>query len=128
MKPHNRVPHSPARALLVIDQPLLAGVVEMALNHGTYTTRVAVSAPEAADALKDWQPHLAVIDMDVDDGEIVKWLEQTQALSERIPLVALTRRGDLRTKLAAANSGSIYGCASKSSASNSRQASLANTE
>ena len=101
MKTRNRVPTSPARALLVIDQPLLAGVVELALSHGTYTTRVASSAPEATNVLKEWQPHLLVIDMDVGDGEIAKWLEETQARSERIPIVALTRRGDLKTKLAA---------------------------
>ncbi|MEK7247007.1 MAG: response regulator transcription factor [Chloroflexota bacterium] len=105
MKSRNRAPHSPARALLVTDQPVLAGVVELALNHGTYTTRVALSAPEAIDALKEWQPHLAVIDMDVGDGEIMNWLEQTQARSERIPVVALTRRGDLKTKLAAFDHG-----------------------
>jgi len=105
MKSHSRAPHSPARALLVIDQPLLAGVVEMALNHGTYTTRVALSAPDAVDALKDWQPHLAVVDMDVNDGEMMTWLDQTQARAERIPVVALTRRGDLKTKLAAFERG-----------------------
>jgi len=99
------VPHIPARALLITDQPLLAAVVEMALNHGTYTTRVALSAPEAVDVLKQWQPHLAVIDMDINDGEIMNWLEQTQARSERIPIVALTRRGDLKTKLAAFDRG-----------------------
>ncbi|MEX0682601.1 MAG: response regulator [Dehalococcoidia bacterium] len=98
-----RAPHSPARALLVIDQPLLAGVVEMALNHGAYTTRVASSTPEAVDALKEWQPHLAVVDMDVDDGEIAKWLDQTRTRPERIPVVALTRRGG--TKLAAFDHG-----------------------
>lgn len=100
-----KLPPSPARALLVIDQPVLAGVVELALNHGTYTTRVALSAPEAIDALKEWQPHLLVIDMDVGDGEIMNWLEQAQARSERIPVVALTRRGDLKTKLAAFDGG-----------------------
>ena len=31
----------PARALLVIDQPVLADVVKLALNHGHYNTRVA---------------------------------------------------------------------------------------
>ena len=100
LKLHNRAPQSPARALLVIDQPLLAGVVEMALNHGTYTTRVVLSTPEAAAVLQEWQPHLAVVDMDVDDGEIVmKWIDQTQARTERIPVVALTRRGDLHTSV-----------------------------
>jgi DNA-binding response OmpR family regulator len=105
VKSGGRVPNVPARALLVIDQPLLAGVVEMALNHGTCTTRVAMSGPEAAEALKEWQPHLAVIDMDVDDGEIVDWLEQAQARSQRLPVVALTRRGDLKTKLVAFDRG-----------------------
>jgi DNA-binding response OmpR family regulator len=105
MKPRSRMPQSPARALLVTDQPLLAGVVEMALSHGAYTTRVALSAPEAFDALTEWQPHLAVIDMDVGNGEIMNWLEQAQARSERIPVVALTRRGDLKTKLAAFEHG-----------------------
>jgi DNA-binding response OmpR family regulator len=105
MKARGRTPPAPARALLVIDQPLLAGVVEMALNHGTYTTRVALNTPQAADALKEWQPHIAVIDMDVDNGEIVNWLEQAQARAERIPVVALTRRGDLKTKLVAFDRG-----------------------
>ncbi|MEO8457280.1 MAG: response regulator transcription factor [Chloroflexota bacterium] len=105
MKNRNRTPLSPARALLVTDQPLLAGVVGLALNHGTYTTRVAVSASEASDVLKEWEPHLAVVDMDVDDGKIVDWLEQTQARAQRLPLVALTRRGDLRTKLTAFEHG-----------------------
>jgi CheY-like chemotaxis protein len=78
VRARQRLPLSPARALLVIDQPLLAGVVEMALNHGKYTTRVAASTPEAAEALKEWQPHLAVLDMDVGDGEMIKWLGQAQ--------------------------------------------------
>lgn len=105
MATHSRVPNSPARALLVTDQPLLAGVVELALNHGTYTTRVAASAPEAAEALKEWSPHMAVVDLDVGDGELMDWVGQTQARTERIPVVALTRRGDLRTKLAAFERG-----------------------
>ena len=105
MKRTTFVPNSPARALLVIDQPILAGVVEMALNHGTYTTRVATSAPEADEALKAWDPHLAVLDVDVNGGEGMGWLEQLRARSERIPVVALTRRGDLKTKLAAFEHG-----------------------
>jgi len=105
VKSLNPLPQSPARALLVIDQPLLAGVVELALNHGTYTTRVALSAPEAADVLTQWQPHLAVVDMDVDDSKVINWVEEIQRRVERIPVVALTRRGDLKTKLAAFDKG-----------------------
>jgi DNA-binding response OmpR family regulator len=105
VKARGRVPVSPARALLVIDQPLVAGVVEMALNHGTYTTRVALNAAEADAMLAEWQPHLAVVDVDVRDGEIMGWLEQARVRSDRIPIVALTRRGDLKTKLAAFEHG-----------------------
>ncbi|MEO8458491.1 MAG: response regulator transcription factor [Chloroflexota bacterium] len=86
-----------------MDQPLLASVVELALSHGTYTTRVASTEAEASEALKAWQPHLAVVDMDVADGEIMNWIEHTR--SARIPVVALTRRGDLKTKLAAFERG-----------------------
>lgn len=105
MKQLNPLPQSPARALLVIDQPVLSGVVELALNHGTYITRVAYSTNEAADALDEWQPHLAVVDMDVDNGEIIHLLAQAQGRPERIPVVALTRRGDLKTKLDAFDRG-----------------------
>jgi two-component system, OmpR family, alkaline phosphatase synthesis response regulator PhoP len=104
-RPQKHLPSSPARALLVIDQPLLAGVVEMALNHGTYTTRVASSAPEALEEVKEWQPHLAVLDMDINDGKGMQCLEEIRSWSEPIPVVALTRRGDLKTKLAAFERG-----------------------
>lgn len=105
MKRTTLLPNSPARALLVMDQPILAGVVEMALNHGTYITRVAMSAPEADEALKEWEPHLAVLDMDINGGEGTGWLDRLRARSERIPVVALTRRGDLKTKLTAFEQG-----------------------
>jgi DNA-binding response OmpR family regulator len=88
-----------------MDQPLVAGVVELALNHGAYTTRVAHGAAEAADALKTWKPHLVIIDVDVNDGGIMDLLEHSQSLSKRVPIVALTRRGDLKTKLAAFERG-----------------------
>lgn len=104
-KARSRLPSSPARALLVIDQPLLAGVVELALGHGTYTIRVALTTSEAAAALTEWQPHLAVVDLDVSDAQAMTWIEQTQARPDRIPVVALTRRGDLKTKLAAFDRG-----------------------
>jgi DNA-binding response OmpR family regulator len=104
VKPHDRSPRAPARALLVMDQPVLTGVVELALNHGTCIMRVATNAREAAESLKDWQPHLAVVDMDVDD-EIMDWLDQSKLRDEPLPVVALTRRGDLKTKLAAFERG-----------------------
>ena len=95
----------PARAILVIDQPVLAGVVELALNHGTCVTRVAADAQQAKTLLKEWQPQLAVIDMDVSEAEFMDRLEQGRPRAQRVPVIALTRRGDLKTKLEAFERG-----------------------
>lgn len=57
--------HTPARALLVIDRPLLAEVVKLALDHGKYSTRVAQTLKDARAALGEWRPHLVVLDTDV---------------------------------------------------------------
>lgn len=62
--------------LLLIDQPVLAEVIKLALTHGVYNTRVAQNVEEALTVLQDWRPHLgrphlAVIDMDIAKGEIL---------------------------------------------------------
>jgi two-component system alkaline phosphatase synthesis response regulator PhoP len=96
---------SPARTLLIIDRPVLAEVVKLALNHSSFCTRVAENAEDAAAALEEWQPHLAVIDMDVAGGEILDRLGYTAPQARRIPVIVLTQRGDLKTKLAAFERG-----------------------
>ena len=96
---------TPARALVVIDQPVLAGVVELALNHGTCTTRVASNAQQAKAIVTEWEPQLAVIDMDVGKAELMDRLEQGRPRAERVPVIVLTRRGDLKTKLEAFERG-----------------------
>jgi two-component system, OmpR family, phosphate regulon response regulator OmpR len=98
----------PARVLLVLDRQVLAGVVELALAHvhGRFRARVAPDAAAAAAVLEDWRPHLAVVDMDLARGEMLARLGYTAPPSAaRVPVVALTRRGDLRAKLAAFDQG-----------------------
>ena len=56
--------------------------------------------------LADWQPHLAVVDMDLARGEMLARLGYTAPPSAaRVPVVALTRRGDLKAKLEAFDQG-----------------------
>ena len=93
------------RVLLVIDQPLLAQYVALALNHGISLTQVARNTEETLAALATWRPHLAVIDMDLAHGAILERLGYTAPTTDRIPVIALTRRGDLQTKLAAFDHG-----------------------
>lgn len=95
----------PSRALLVIDQHLLADVVRLALNHGHYNTRVAQTVSEATTALADWQPHLVVLDMDTAGSSILEGLANATRQAGGVPVIALTRRGDLRAKLTAFERG-----------------------
>jgi DNA-binding response OmpR family regulator len=90
-----------------VDQPLIAEVIELTLNHGVYLTRRAADLAAAAAALEDWEPHLAVVDMDIGGDALVRRLARAEARPDgpRIPVLALTRRGDLRTKLAAFEQG-----------------------
>lgn len=104
MTSHDHRLRTPARALLVIDQPVLAEVVKLALNHGRYTTRVAETMDVASTTLSEWQPHLAILDMDIAGSAILDQLRPAEQAGH-IPVIALTRRGDLKSKLAAFERG-----------------------
>src|SRR5687767_8051388 len=91
----------PARALIVIEQRVLADVVRLALNHGQYHTRVVQTASEAATVLPDWPPHLVVLDMDAGANSILESLADATRRSGGVAVIALTRRGDLKAKLTA---------------------------
>jgi DNA-binding response OmpR family regulator len=93
------------RVLLVIDQPVLAEYVTLALSHGLCVTHVARDVEETTTTLRQWQPHLALIDMDIAGGESLDLLGYTAPAVDRTPVIALTRRGDLKTKLEAFERG-----------------------
>ncbi len=96
---------SPARVLLVVDQPILAEVIKLALNHGVFRVQVTQAPDDVLIALRDWHPHLLIIDMDLAAAQVLDQLNFSEPAAERIPVVALTRRGDLKTKLAAFERG-----------------------
>ena len=81
---------TPARVLTVLSQPVLAEVVRLALSHGQFQTRIAANEGEAMAALSEWQPHLAIIDMDVSKGELLDRLSAAPTPVGRIPVIALT--------------------------------------
>ena len=94
-----------ARVLVVIDQPLLAEVVRLTLNHGVYVTRHTDDVDQAIHMLADWHPHLVVADIEVGGRQLLEKLEGAPGRGTRIPVLALTRRGDLKTKLEAFDHG-----------------------
>jgi DNA-binding response OmpR family regulator len=78
------------------------------LNHGVYSTRAAMVVNDVATLLIEWQPHLAIIDMDLDSAQLMALLRATPVGGKRLSVIGLTRRGDLKTKLAAFESGVDY--------------------
>ena len=98
-------PRGPARVLLVVDRPMLGELIKMTLNHGVYTTRQVTHPSEIAPALDGWLPHLALVDMDLDGAGVMALLGSTPVGGVRLPVIGLTRRGDLKTKLAAFEAG-----------------------
>ncbi len=89
----------------MLDRPVLIELVKMTLNHGVYTIRHVSTPNEVATALTEWQPHLLILDMDLDGASIMAMLGATLVSGMRLPVIGLTRRGDLKTKLAAFEAG-----------------------
>ena len=94
-------PRGLVRVLLMTDQPLVAQLIRLTLGHGLYDTRTATTRADALAAVAAWQPHLILVDMDLDDGETLKATNAAPVTATRRPTIALTRRGNLKTKLAA---------------------------
>jgi two-component system, OmpR family, KDP operon response regulator KdpE len=98
--------NGPIRVLVVEDQRLVVELVKLTLNHGVYVTREARDAVTAATVLAEWQPHLAVVDMDLGDDQLLQRIGGVGLRpGARVPTIALTRRGDLKNKLAAFDQG-----------------------
>jgi DNA-binding response OmpR family regulator len=96
---------SPARLLVVTDRQALAQLVILTLNHGVYVSRVATTRAEATALLDRWRPQLVLLDMDVAGAEVLAHLGALPTGAERPPVIALTRRGDLKSKLQASERG-----------------------
>jgi two-component system alkaline phosphatase synthesis response regulator PhoP len=95
------------RAMVLHDRPLVVSLIELTLNHGLFTVRAVRTLLEAETVLAEWQPHLTVIDMDHDDSTaLLQRVGASNSLTQSTtPVLGLTRRGDLKTKLRAFDLG-----------------------
>jgi two-component system alkaline phosphatase synthesis response regulator PhoP len=100
-------PEDARRALLLLDRPIIVDLVQLTLNHGLFVVRAARDLAEADTILAAWSPHLAVVDMDHDDStDLLRRLGASNSLTASVtPVLGLTRRGDLPTKLRAFDLG-----------------------
>jgi DNA-binding response OmpR family regulator len=95
------------RALVLLDQPLVSGLIELTLSHGPFVVRVVASLADAKVILFEWFPDLAVVDIDHhESGALLQELGVSKSLAPGgTPVLGLTRRGDLLTKLQAFDLG-----------------------
>jgi two-component system KDP operon response regulator KdpE len=102
----SNVPERHTRVLVLIEKPLVADVVRLTLNYGTFVTRHARDVREACEVLDAWRPQLAVVDIDGFGDQVVRRIASWGPPGrDRLPVLAVTRRGDLKTKLAAFDLG-----------------------
>lgn len=96
-------PHEARRALILHDRALVVDLIELTLNHGLFVVHQATTVAEAEAILSELPTHLAVVDMDHDEsGAVMQLVRVTNALTGTVtPVLGLTRRGDLKTKLRA---------------------------
>ncbi|HEX7347759.1 MAG TPA: response regulator transcription factor, partial [Candidatus Limnocylindrales bacterium] len=98
---------SSRRAFVLHDSALLVDLIELTLNHGLFVVAAANDLAEAQAILDTWRPHIGVVDMDNDgSAALLEHIRAGSLLAGRVvPVLGLTRRGDLQTKLKAFDLG-----------------------
>ncbi len=95
---------SALRVLVVVDDLALANVIDLTLRHGSYTRRIATTLGQAQAVIAEWLPHLLLVDIDLADRKAIGLIDEVKPL-DRVAVIALTRRSDLRGKLDAFDRG-----------------------
>jgi two-component system KDP operon response regulator KdpE len=95
------------RALVLHDRQIVVDLIELTLNHGLFSVHAASNLAEADAILAQMRPHLAVVDMDNDGATTLlgRLGASNTAARSVTPVLGLTRRGDLKTKLRAFDLG-----------------------
>jgi DNA-binding response OmpR family regulator len=95
------------RALVLHDRDLIVNLIELTLNHGLFVVRAARDLADAEAILAEWRPHMALIDMEHEDSAALlgRMVAASRLAANSTPVLGLTRRGDLQSKLHAFDLG-----------------------
>jgi len=93
------------RVLILADQPVIVDLIALTLNHGAFITRAAPTPGAANELAAEWRPDVAVVDMDIGAPSALRTVARGASGREAIPILALSRRGDLKRKLEAFDQG-----------------------
>jgi two-component system OmpR family response regulator len=87
------------RVLVVDDEPNIVDVVTMALNFQGFETTSAGTGAEALTAVRDFRPHIIVLDVMLPDMEGFDVAERLGAQHGRVPIIFLTARDATHDKI-----------------------------
>ena len=83
------------RVLVVLGDRALANTIDFTLQHGSFLRRSEGTLTGARAAIAEWQPHLLLLDIDLESGAAIRLIDEARA-GGPIGVIALTRRSDLR--------------------------------
>jgi DNA-binding response OmpR family regulator len=92
--------------LVLTEFKAVGDLINLTLSHGAYITRAASNVAEAMWLLEEWQPQLAIVNVELAGDHFMKHVSTAgRGGAPPLPVLALTRRGDLKTTLAAFEHG-----------------------
>jgi DNA-binding response OmpR family regulator len=95
----------PHRILVVDDEPNIADVVSMALRFQGFAVETAGTGGDALAAVRDFDPHLLVLDIMLPDMEGFDVAERLGAQRAQLPIIFLTARDSTQDKIRGLTSG-----------------------
>jgi DNA-binding response OmpR family regulator len=93
------------RCLIVTQDRFLGRLMDLLLDHGEYERRQVSDAREARRAIDEWRPHLAILDIDIDDGRGIDLIGDWKGGGVRLPIIGVTRRNTIQARLGAFERG-----------------------
>ncbi|MDE3194312.1 MAG: response regulator [Chloroflexota bacterium] len=93
------------RCLIVTQDRFLARLLDLLLDHGEYERRVLSDARAATRDIEAWRPHLAILDIDIDDGHGIDLVHDWKARGGTLPIIGVTRRKTIEARLGAFEHG-----------------------
>ncbi len=97
--------HGPARILVAVGDRNVAQAAALALDHGAYESKIASTLAATRQDLANWRPHMLILDVEMEQDRAMEIIGQHGAEGSRIPVIAVTRRGELMVKLTAFDRG-----------------------
>ena len=96
-----------SRILVVDDEPADLHLVSRALEKLGHEIATAESAKDSLKILKKAQPHVAVLDIMLPDGNGLELLKKIREIDERLPVIFMTSTSDSGTAIRAMKLGAL---------------------